>query len=129
MKFDIKNIHKGDNITANLTLYISGTDDDRDYRTVNICKVEDDFEEHDVTWKTYDPTCSDRSLSFNVHRDDVGKTGQINVADLINPGEDMLVIAFHVEDGGHVKLASKDHPHMARMPRLLVSQHNGDDEM
>ena len=122
MKFDTKDIYKDENTTASLVLYISGTDGDQDYRTVSICKVEEDFEEHEVTWKTYDPSCSEQSLSFDVHRDDVGKTGQINVTDLIDASEDMLVLALQVEDGGHVKLASKDHPHNARMPRLLVSQ-------
>lgn len=133
MKFDTTNIYKDGNFTASLMLHIDSTDDDGEYRTVNICKVhpDSDFEEDEVTWKNYEPgECSGKSLSFDVHRDDAGRTGQINIAELINPEEDSLVLTLRVESGGHIKLASKDHPKIARIPRLLVSQQGGyEDEV
>ena len=125
LNFDTSHLDKSNSISAMLMLFISGTDND-EFRTVKISKVSNSFEEHDVTWESYASEDVGENgpadyVSFEVHRDDIGKAGHIDVSRLIKEGDDSLTVVIHVENGGHVKLASKDHDNKNLSPRLLVS--------
>ena len=134
MKFDTTHIDMSDDVSAKLILYVSGTDEESETntRTVTISRVEGNFEEDAITWDSYSddqlPYNPEKSVSFEVHDDHIGKAGHIEISSLMESGDDTLMLAIHVEDGGHVKVASKDHPLSSRAPRLLV-QRMGDDEM
>jgi len=120
MKFDTSGVDVTEDFSAKLSLYVAGTDGG-EYRTVKISRVDGDFDEHEVTWETYDSAVTDEHVMFDVHRDHVGSAGQIEIGGLMKAGEDFLTVAIHVVEGGHVQLASREHPFSSRSPRLLVS--------
>ena len=130
MKFNTTYIGSVDDVSAKLVLFISGTDSTNStgYRTVTVSRAEENFIEEEVTWNSYikEKTVYEidtkRRVSFDVHNSHVGQAGQIEISSLMENGEETLVVAIHIEDGGHVKLASKDHPSASRVPRLIVSR-------
>lgn len=92
---------------------------------MKIRRLNESFEEHEVTWESYtqndDLLEAENSVEFDVHRDHVGKSGKIDISRLIKPSENHLIVAIHVGNGGHVKVASKENKNVRLIPHLLLS--------
>lgn len=93
-------------------------------RTVIIKRVNNNFDEDSVTWSNYDVREESESwIEFNIHNDDVGKVGQVDVSSLMIPGEN-INLAIHTRDNRHVKFASREHDNPIYHPKLLILEVN-----
>lgn len=121
MKFDTSGIEETEDVLATLELYISEMDEEQEVREVIVRRVSDDFEEHTVTWSTYEGLTEDGQARLPIHRDHIGQRIKVDVSELIVPGED-LKLTLHVDGVGHVKFGSKDHPLADTLsPKLSIS--------
>ena len=88
--------------------------------TVLIRRVNNNFDEDRVTWSNYDvDEESEDSIEFRILNEHVGKIGQVDVSNLMVPGED-LNLAIYTSDAGHIKIASREHENPAAHPKLLI---------
>ena len=122
LKFDTAPISKDDDTKVILRLFIADVDGVREHRTVLIKRVNNNFDENDVSWNTYDATEEGKEwVEFHVHNDHVGKIGQVDVTALMVPGENLSLV-IHTSDKGHVKFASKENSNFATHPKILLLQ-------
>jgi hypothetical protein len=122
VKFDTANVSEDDAAKALLRLYIADVDGLAEQRTVLIKRVNNNFDENDVSWNNYDVSKEGQEwIEFHIHNDHVGKIGQVDVTSLMVPGKN-LSLAIHTSDRGHVKFASKEHSDSASHPKLLLVQ-------
>ncbi len=88
---------------------------------VKVLRLQNGFDESDVSWHNFDgDAIVDHYVKFTVESDHVNKLGQVDVSDLLVPGED-TVFAFIIEDGGHVKFHSKENSSEDLSPSLILS--------
>jgi len=120
VKFDTADVVSDESTKALLRIYIADVDGVSEERTVVIRRVNNIFDEDHVTWSNYDVHReSEFSIEFHILNEHVGKIGQVDVSNLLVPGEN-LNLAIHTSDGGHVKFASKEHEDPAAHPKLLI---------
>jgi hypothetical protein len=92
---------------------------------VKILKMKHGFDENGASWDNFNgETNAENFVIFTVETDHVNTFGQVDVSNLIEPGVD-TVLAFVIEDKGHVKFHSKDHGDTKLSPSLVLSR--GDD--
>jgi hypothetical protein len=124
MKFDTSHVNAEDVDGALLLLRLFITDSSAtpdSSNTVSIARINDDFNEHHVSWDSFHYDVSDEWIEFDVHHDHQGKTGQVDISSLFVPGED-LKIAIHMKETGHVKFASKEHNDTNNHPKLIFME-------
>eukprot|EP00979_Chaetoceros_neogracilis_P005542 scaffold1010_cov232-Chaetoceros_neogracile.AAC.3 len=88
VKFDTANVSEDDAVKALLRLYIADVDGLAEQRTVLIKRVNNNFDENDVSWNNYDVSKEGQEwIEFHIHNDHVGKIGQVDVTSLMVPGD------------------------------------------
>jgi len=123
IKFDTASVSEV-STKALLRIHIADVDGVAKKRTVLIKRVNNNFDEDSVTWSNYDVhEESENWIEFHIHNDHVGKVGQVDVSNLMIPGEN-LNLAIHTSDNGHVKFASREHDNPNYHPKLLILEEN-----
>ncbi len=119
MKFDTAAYSVGaDGTAASLRLTVADTHDTQPVE-VKVYKMVNDFHEGEMTWDTFDGDVhTDKHISFTVDGSNKDVPGEIDISQLLEEGED-VVLAFVVEDEGHVKFHSKDNDHDF-VPKLII---------
>ena len=85
-------------------------------------RLDEDFNEDSVSWGTLNGSAeADSYVSFTVQKDHVNKVGQVKVSKLLRPGKD-TILAFVIEDQGHVKFHSKEYELGRMKPSLILKQ-------
>eukprot|EP00551_Chaetoceros_affinis_P014660 CAMPEP_0203689224 /NCGR_PEP_ID=MMETSP0091-20130426/1617_1 /ASSEMBLY_ACC=CAM_ASM_001089 /TAXON_ID=426623 /ORGANISM="Chaetoceros affinis, Strain CCMP159" /LENGTH=190 /DNA_ID=CAMNT_0050558825 /DNA_START=29 /DNA_END=601 /DNA_ORIENTATION=+ len=122
MKFDTSGYAIGsDGTTASLRLTVAETHDTKPVE-VKVYKMINDIHEDEMTWDTFDGDVhTDKQISFTVDNTQKDQPGEIDVSILLEEGKD-IVLAFVVEDEGHVKFHSKDNDHEF-VPKLIIQSH------
>lgn len=106
---------------ALLRLFISEVDDNHDHRTVKIRRVNEDFEEDDVSWANFNFHEENHNwIEFNIHSEHLGKVGQVDVSTLLEEGDTDLTLVIHMSDKGYVKFASREHETESTHPKILL---------
>jgi hypothetical protein len=114
-------------LDVNIDVYrVSDSDSEDGEISVLIRRVNSNFDEDRVTWSNYyvdygdvNNDESEDSIEFRVMSEHVGKIGQVDVSNLMVPGEN-LNLAIYTSDGGHIKMASREHENPAAHPQLLI---------
>ena len=127
MKFDTADYDEenfdGMDVKAYLRLGVAETHEDGPVQ-VKIMRLEEDFHEDSVSWGSLSGDADAESyVSFTVKKDHVNRMGQVEVSRLLRPGKD-TVLAFVIEDQGHVKFHSKEHE-LGRMKPSLILKSEG----
>jgi len=122
VKFDTADVSSDDQTKVLLRLFIADVDGLREQRTVLIKRVNNNFDENNVSWNNYDITEEGEDyIEFHIRNDHVGKLGQVDVTSLLVPGQN-LNLAIHTSDKGHVKFASKENSNLDSHPKLILLQ-------
>jgi hypothetical protein len=122
LNFEIESAPTDQATRAMLRLYIADVDAVSEERIVLIKRVNDPFEEDNVSWDSYDAHSEGEEwIEFHVHNEHVGKIGQVDVSTLMVPGKS-LTLAIHTSEKGHVKFASREHENASAHPKILMLQ-------
>lgn len=122
LNFEIESAPTDQATRAMLRLYIADVDAVYEERIVLIKRVNDPFEEDNVSWDSYDAHSEGEEwIEFHVHNEHVGKIGQVDVSTLMVPGKS-LTLAIHTSEKGHVKFASREHEDASAHPKILMLQ-------
>lgn len=118
IKFDTSDVDINDQ-SIKLRLFVADLDKTETPKKVIIHKLQNDFNENEISWDTFDHHLYDgKKLQFEVHNSHVNSMGQVDVTSLYTPGED-LKLAIYVEGRGFIKFVSKDHDYDDRSPYLV----------
>ena len=131
MKFDTSNhlsvqkFKNDDEISTNtkayLRLSVAETNKEEPVQ-IKILRLDNDFDEDHVSWRNFDGMADvDNYVEFTIEGDHENKIGQVEVSNLIIPGED-TILAFVIEDQGHVKFHSKDNELKKMAPSLILEE-------
>ena len=126
MKFNTadydEEIFEENNVKAYLQLGVAETHS-TDPVDIKVLRLENGFDENEVSWKNFDgDSVVENYVRFTVEKEHVNQLGQVDVSDLLVPGED-TVFAFVIEDTGHVKFHSKEHSVDKKMsPSLILTK-------
>ena len=124
MKFDTSDVDESTLDSAMLRLFIADVNAHDNQGIVKIRRIEEDFDEHDVSWSTFSAHSHDSDtewIEFDVHNEHKGKTGQVDVTSLMRHGED-LKLAIHMKENGLIKFGSKDHDNVGSHPKLMIME-------
>jgi hypothetical protein len=128
MKFDTADydeeyFDKSD-IKAYLRLGVAETHKDQAVQ-VKVVRLENDFHEDYVSWRNFDGDADvDNFVKFTVQHDHADRVGQLDISTLLRRGKD-TILAFIIEDHGHVKFHSKEHKigDASKSPTLILERY------
>ncbi len=128
MKFDTSSFVVGQDgsskMSASLRLAVADMHESENPVQVKIYRLMDEnLNEDHYSWEQFDGRTHDdhEHVSFVVESSHKGKVGKVDVTSLLREGED-TVLAFAIEDEGHVKFHSKESDHNHFIPKLILTE-------